>query len=122
MKKILIVEDDLLQEYFLNKAMKYLGYDVIGSTTLGTHAIELATKMSPDIILMDINLGGKLNGVESAIKILKKIDCFIIYTTGNLDENLIKQAKKTHPSTILTKPITAEMINQSIENYLNTLK
>lgn len=117
MKKILIVEDDLLQVFFLKRTVTHLGHEVVGSTTLGDQATEMATRLHPDIIFMDINLGGKLNGVETADQILKKVDCFIIYITGSADQTLISQASQTPPGTILSKPITGEMLKHTIDSY-----
>lgn len=122
MKKILIVEDDLLQVFFLNRVMTFLGHEVIGNSGNGASAIEMATELNPDIILMDINLEDELDGVTTAAQILKKVDdCFIIYITANSYENLINQAKETQPSTFLFKPVTVEMIKNSIDSYFSVL-
>ena len=102
--------------------MKFLGHEIIGSATRGARAIELADEFQPDIILMDIKLGGKLNGIETAAQILKKIDCFIIYITGNTNETLIHQANQTQPSTILPKPITTQDIKNVIDSHLGGLE
>lgn len=120
MKKILIVEDDLLQKFFLKKTMEFFGHKVIGSAVRGTPAIKLATELHPDIILMDIQLSGELNGIEAATQILKKVNCFIIYITGSSNEVFINQAKETHSSTILSKPVSGKMIDNAIHYYFST--
>lgn len=101
--------------------MTFLGHEVIGSTVKGASAIEMATELNPDVILMDIHLEDELDGVKTAVQILKKIDCFIIYITANSYENLINQAKETQPSAFLSKPITSEIIKNSIDTYFSAL-
>ncbi|MEX2409964.1 MAG: response regulator [Candidatus Paceibacterota bacterium] len=116
-KNVLIVEDDLLHVFFLKRAIAHLGHNVIGSTGDGSKAIELAIEHVPEIILMDITLAGKFNGVETAERIAQHIDCFIIFITGISNADILKQTHKLTSSTILSKPITATMIQKAIKNY-----
>jgi CheY-like chemotaxis protein len=120
-KKVLIVEDDLLQVYFLKKAISHLKHQVVGSTVEGYKAIDLAIKHHPDIVLMDVTLSGKLNGLETAERILQHVDCYIIFLTGNMSKNLQKQTQKLSSSPILYKPITTKMIGQAIDNNSRVL-
>lgn len=114
---MLIVENDLLQVFFLKRAIAHLGHYVIGTTDKGYRAIKLAIEHNPEVVLMDITLGGKLNGVETAERIVQNTDCFIIFITGISTEDVLKQAHKISSSIILSKPITATMIQEAIENY-----
>lgn len=116
-KKVLIVEDDLLQVFFLKRAINYLGHRVVGTTTSGRHAIEMAIDNAPDIILMDIKLGGELNGIETAEHIRGKMNGWIIFISGISNDQLLAQVKKFQQSSILTKPVTAEMLQKAIVNH-----
>ncbi|MEX0822911.1 MAG: response regulator, partial [Balneolaceae bacterium] len=71
-KKILIVEDDVFQSFYVEKMLLKLSYDVVGKTTVGQDAIAKAAELKPDIILMDITLKGEMDGITAVEEIKKK--------------------------------------------------
>jgi len=91
----MIVEDDAIIGRHLQVLLKNLGYKVIGPLSSGEDAITQADKGLPEIILMDISLAGKMDGIETAQTILKKHDIPIIYITAYADEDTLKRAKIT---------------------------
>jgi len=71
--KLLIVEDEaLFRELLKNALSAYPGYEVAGVTEDGETAIKLAKEIIPDVVLMDIELAGKMDGIEAAIQIKKE--------------------------------------------------
>ena len=71
--RILIVEDETLVSFDLKNIIFNLGYEVIGVVRTGEEAFSKAFEEKPDLILMDIMLSGKLNGIETAEQIKKSI-------------------------------------------------
>ncbi|MFX0555539.1 LytR/AlgR family response regulator transcription factor [Maribacter sp. CXY002] len=112
--RILIVEDDMIIGANLSLQLSILGYEVIGIESRGEEAIMHAETNSPDIILMDINLKGKLNGIETVITIHKNHDIPVIYLTANSDEATFSRAKETHPYAFISKPFNKLDLQRTI--------
>ena len=69
MKRVLIVEDDLIISLTTEKMVEKLGYQVVGSVTSGEEAVRAAQENRPDVILMDIRLNGSMDGIEATQEI-----------------------------------------------------
>jgi two-component system, response regulator PdtaR len=113
--KILIVEDELIVAEDLKMTLATLGYEVVGISATGEHAIELAGKLKPDVILMDIMLAGELDGIATAGEIRAKYDIPVIYVTAYADENLVARAKLTEPFGYIVKPFNEREVHSNIE-------
>lgn len=111
---IFIVEDDFFQAVILDKILTSLGYNVIGKTTSGEEAIQLAIQLNPDIIFMDISLDGSVNGITAAKKIQDQISTNLIYVTGNSDQYHRDKANDTDFKDYLIKPITRGIIEETL--------
>ncbi|MGZ3901681.1 MAG: response regulator, partial [Bacteroidia bacterium] len=83
MKKILIVENDLLLAMINKRFCELLGHKVIDSVRNGYDAIESVKKHEPDIILMDVKIDGEIDGIETMSEIRKFSNAGVIYFTGN---------------------------------------
>jgi len=83
MKNLLIVEDEFIVARDYKSILEHDGHNVIKIVNNGKEAIEIAVKSNPDFILMDINIKGKMNGIEAAEEIHKKqIRSKIIFITA----------------------------------------
>ena len=82
---------------------------------LGEEAIIHVEETKPDIILLDINLKGKLNGIETALQIQKLADIPIIYLTANSDEATFNRAKASRPYAFISKPYKQLDLQRAIE-------
>nr|MBI1229479.1 response regulator [Cytophagales bacterium] len=112
--RILIVEDDMVIAANISLQLTKLGYEVTGIESRGEEAIHHAKENLPDIILMDINLKGQLDGVEAA-KIIKTFsDIPLIYLTGNSDEASFQKARETHPFAFLSKPFNKVNLERTV--------
>ncbi len=115
-KKVLIVEDDSIQQIFLERIINQMGHTVIGSSSKGSQAIESALRIGAvDIILMDINLADDVDGIEAAKEINKHREVKLVYITASEDPEHLKRAKETEYVAYLTKPLSKE----SLENAFN---
>ena len=115
MKKVLIVEDDLIIGMSVEKMVQRLGLDVLKVVETGEEAIEAALSTEPDIILMDIRLAGELDGIEAAFEIRKKLsDTRLIFLTGNSDPIYRKKADEIDYEAYLIKPIRFDDLEKII--------
>ena len=103
--KILIVEDEMLIGANISLQLTSLGYEVIGIVPRAEEALSCVEQDCPDIILMDINLKGDLDGVETTKLIKKSHDVAVIYLTANDDDVNFSRAKSTHPHAFISTQI-----------------
>ncbi len=115
---ILIVEDDRITSKMLQKYITDLGYHVCGAVSTGEEAVEKAESLKPDIILMDITLEGKMDGIESAQRINENFKIPIIYITTSSDDFTMSRAKIANPFGFIIKPIDLKELKASIEMAL----
>ena len=114
-KKILIVEDEIIIAENIKFTLKKFGYDVSGIVSFGEEAVKIARESHPDLVLMDIKLEGKMNGIEAADIIFKEFEIPIIFLTSYGDENTVKQAVLTEPYGYILKPFEDRMLCATIE-------
>ncbi len=117
-KKILIVEDNAIIAMETIDRVKRLGYGVSGIAATGRDAIRLAGAMQPDLILMDINLRGDMDGIEAAVEIMRRASVPVIYITAYSDEDILKRAMASKPFRYLVKPYKERDLYTSIEEAL----
>jgi PAS domain S-box-containing protein len=113
--KILIVEDDKTSALMLRQMLEKYGYIILASVATGEEAIVQSEKLQPDIILMDINLAGDKDGIETADIIYKKQGIPFLYLTVSTDDKTISRAKATTPYGYILKPYDKNMLYASIE-------
>ncbi|WP_149276167.1 LytR/AlgR family response regulator transcription factor [Pareuzebyella sediminis] len=119
---ILIVEDDMIIGANLALQLKNSGYDISGILSRGEEAVDHVLNNTPDILLLDINLKGALNGIETARSIQKVIDIPIIYLTANNDAKTFEKAKATHPMAFITKPFNKLNLQRAVALVVEQLK
>lgn len=105
MKRVLIVEDELIPASYLQRILKKEGYDVVATAISGDAAMTMAQTYRPEIILMDIMLQGGVSGTEAAMKIKQALpDAIIIFLTAYSDERMVDAALDTGAYAYLVKP------------------
>jgi PAS domain S-box-containing protein len=119
MKKIFIVEDEWLVSLELQQRIKDLGYEIAGASDNGESAIEMILETKPDLILIDINIKGNIDGIETARRVLVKYNVPIIYLTAYSDKTTLERAKITTPYGYIIKPVEERDLLISIEISLN---
>lgn len=102
--KILIVEDELIAAESLSLDLKRLGYEVVGIVSSGEKAIEKANILLPNLVLMDIQLRGKMDGITAAQNIYDTLKIPIIYLSAYADTKTLQRAKSTFAYGYLVKP------------------
>ncbi len=121
-KLVLIVEDNYILNLLYDNFLRKLGFDTESYTISGKAAIEIAEKINPDLIIMDISLKGKMDGIEAMQEIRKFSSAPVIYVTANSSASYKSRAKETSYLDFLIKPIEFEDLKKSITHYLGTNK
>src|SRR5262245_37688362 len=94
---ILIVEDEAVVAVDIASKLGRLGYGVAGTVWRGEDAIALALERRPDLVLMDIRLAGRIDGIEAAERIRAECQVPVIYLTAYADRATLQRAKVTRP-------------------------
>lgn len=100
---ILVVEDERITAEDIKVGLEFAGYKVPAICASGEDAVHKAGKLQPDLVLMDIKLEGKMDGIEAACEIRRLYDIPVIYLTAYSDERTVERAKKTEPFGFLVK-------------------
>ena len=115
---VLIVEDEEIVADDLASKLKQLGYAVVGNAAKGEEAVEKACSLKPQVVLMDIMLKGKMDGIEAAETIRRQFDVPIIYLTAHSDPVTLERAKITEPFGYILKPFEERELVTTIEMAL----
>lgn len=117
--QILIAEDESIIARDIKDCLENLGYRVPAIATTGAEAIQKATNIQPDLILMDIRLKGEMDGIQAAEQIWNLLQIPIIYATGFSDRDTLERAKLTHPFGYILKPIEERELYAAVETALH---
>jgi DNA-binding NarL/FixJ family response regulator len=117
--QILIVEDDLIIAAHISTVIKTHGYNVVESLTKGESVLDFIKHNSVDVLLMDIQLGGDLDGIETAELVQETHRTPIIFLTANGDQPTFDRAKKTFPYAFMSKPFKEEELLRTLELVIN---
>jgi PAS domain S-box-containing protein len=125
--KILVVEDERITAEDMKSGLEEAGYHVQAIVSSGKKAIEKAGELKPDIVLMDIRLEGKMDGIEAAGQIRQLYDIPVIYVTAYSDNRTLERAQITEPSGyiikeqtgLITKPFVESELQNAIEKTLH---
>lgn len=115
MTKILIVEDEKVVAMDIKRRLENLGYYITDMISTGEKSLESVAKKPPDLVLMDIKLGGEMDGIETAHLIRKQFHVPVIYLTAYYDEEILERARKTEPFSYILKPFHDQELHASIK-------
>jgi DNA-binding LytR/AlgR family response regulator len=113
--KIGIVEDELVIARTILSTLEKLGYSHCGPAINYTEAMEMLERDKPDLLLLDIQLSGKKDGIDVAQKLNELYQVPFIFLTANSDAETIDRAKKVKPHAYIVKPFTKEELFAAIE-------
>ena len=113
--RILIVEDEMVIGANISLQLSKFGYEVTGIIPRGEEALVHVRENQPDIVLLDINLKGSIDGIQTAEIMQKEHDIPVIYLTANADDAHFNRAKATHPYAFISKPYKSLDLKRAIE-------
>jgi len=118
MPVILVVEDEAIVATDIRDTLVSRGYDVVGTARTGESALEKIAETLPDLVLMDIHLAGKMDGIETAGKIHENYGIPVIFLTAYADSALLERAKVAEPYGYIVKPYDERGLYSTIEMAL----
>lgn len=117
--KLLVVEDEEIVAFDIESTLKSLGYEVLAVFASGEEAIACVAHLHPDLVLMDIMLKGKIDGIEAADVIHKNFNIPVVYLTAYGDVKTLERAKITEPFGYLIKPFEERELYTAVEIALS---
>lgn len=111
--RILIVEDEQIVAHELQRSLESVGYDVSIADN-GEAALAYASEMTPNLVLLDIVLPGRVDGIAAAEQ-FQSLNIPVVYMTGHTDVNLFERARQTQPFGYLTKPLRDHDLSRVIQ-------
>lgn len=115
MKKILIVEDELIIASEIRRTLQRLGYEVIDVVSNGESALAVARDAKPDLILMDVNIDGPIDGIETARRVREQFQTPVVFLTALSDGPTIERAKQVEPYGFIVKPFDDHDLRTTVE-------
>lgn len=113
--KILIVEDDSVSALLLQRALEKNAHQIVGIADTGEKALEILEENFVDIVMMDINLAGELDGIKTTEIINEKYDIPVVYLSASSDAETLNKVVGTNPSAYVIKPFNIRELNMVIE-------
>lgn len=114
-KNIFIVEDEGIVALDLKKRLSFMGYNVLGSSTSAEESIEKIKSLKPNLVIMDIKLRGRMNGIEASLIIKNKFNIPVVFLTANNDPQTLQEAKLSEPYGYILKPFEVRDLQNVIE-------
>jgi PAS domain S-box-containing protein len=114
-RNILIVEDEIIVAENIRGMLRSFGYQIPPPAMSGEEALRRVDAGPPDLVLMDIQLGGGMDGVEAALRIRTRHDVPIVYLTAHADEHTVQRARASEPYGYLVKPFSQGELRTTIE-------
>ena len=114
-KRIFIVEDENVIADNLEELLKSMGYVIVGKAASGEMAIEEVAQVKPDLVLMDIHLKGKMDGVEAAQVITGQHETPIVYLTVDADPLTLNRIQVSTPFGYVLKPFDERELHIVVE-------
>jgi two-component system, response regulator PdtaR len=103
--RILLVEDEVLSALYMKAQLAKMGFQALTTLMTGEEAVASAREDRPDLILMDINLAGEMNGIEAIRRIKEGFEVPVIFITGYSDQEIRERAGRLNPLAFLVKPV-----------------
>lgn len=113
--KVLVVEDEGVVAEGIGEMLKDVGYSVVGIASSGVEAVRLAARNQPDLVLMDIKLQGRMDGIEASRSIQACFDIPVVYLTAYADHETVSRARKTLSFGFISKPCLGKDLRGAIE-------
>lgn len=113
--RLLVVEDEGIIANMLVLQLQRFGYEIVGTAPTGEEAVATALAKKPDLVLMDIRLAGRMDGIEAAEEIHKTLDVPVIFLTAYSDDATLQRAKVTSPFGYIMKPFNERELLAAVE-------
>ena len=113
-KKILIVEDEAIVARDIAQQVDALNYEVVGIANSAARAMEISAASRPDLVLMDIQLAGPVDGIAAAVSLREKFDIPVVFLTAFAADEKLERAKLAEPFGYIIKPFTERELSATL--------
>ncbi|MBK8475660.1 MAG: response regulator [Opitutaceae bacterium] len=117
--RILVVEDEAIVARDLTQQLTRLGYEPVASTPSGEEALTLVAQLRPDLVLMDIQLAGELDGIATAITVREQFATPVVFLTAFADDTILQRSKQAEPFGYIVKPFEERELYSVVEISLH---
>jgi two-component system, response regulator PdtaR len=119
--RILIVEDDYMVALSNEWALTDAGFEVVATVATGEEALVTAAQARPDLVLMDIRLAGRMDGIDAALALrVQSIPC--LFASANSDPGTMARGEAAEPLDWIRKPFTEEALVAAVRKALGRLR
>jgi len=116
--RVLIAEDEVLVAMHIARQLGQAGFTICSLAATAEQVVQIAQGEDPHIVLLDIRLAGKTDGLEAARRMRAFTNAPIIFMTGYMEENLRQDALQLQPADYLFKPVELDMLEALIRRML----
>ncbi len=113
--RILIVEDERIVALDIQGRLQEMNYDVAGMASSGEDAMSAVGALHPNLVLMDVNLGGGIDGIETALRIKDRYHVPVVYLTASFDNETLRRIRATEPFAYVMKPFEQAELHAALE-------
>jgi CheY-like chemotaxis protein len=117
--RIVVVEDDDLIAHLFGLILKRKEYVVTGWATTGEEGLARVVESAPDLVLMDIRLNGRMDGIDAATYVRTILHIPVVFVTASGDDVTLARAQRAQPDGFITKPFNEREIFTAIENAIH---
>ena len=117
--KILVVEAERIVAEDIRRSLENGGYTVSAIVPSGEEAIEKIKELEPDLVMTEIVLLGKLDGIETTEKIRSSFDIPVVYLTSLADPKTVERIKKSRPSGYILKPFEDRELRDVVDTAMD---
>lgn len=115
MHRIMIADDEAVVTAHPMEHLTSAGYEVVGCSCTGEEAVTMARQLEPDLVLMDIVMPGKLDGIDAARIIRRETDIPIIFITAYTEREIVEKAKSIEPHGYMAKPLDTKVLEAAVD-------
>ena len=116
--RILVVEDETIVAMDVRVQLARHGYEAVGHAIRGDQAVAMAEALRPDLVLMDIQLGGDMDGIDAALAIRARLGTPVVFLTAYAEDETLARAKKVEPFGYVIKPFSDRELHSVLEMAL----
>jgi DNA-binding NarL/FixJ family response regulator len=120
--RILIVEDQYFVAVDCELNLRSAGFECVGLATTAAGALDLAERERPDLIVMDIHLASRVDGVEAAIVIYERLGIRCIFASAHADSVTHKEAERARPLAWVDKPYAGSQLVEAVKGAMKELQ
>jgi DNA-binding NarL/FixJ family response regulator len=103
-RKVIVAEDDPVMGSVIHATLEAVSHEVIAVVASGEEALTLAFSADPEVVVMDVNLAGKMNGIEAARRMRRRLGCRVVFHTAHTDPKHWESMAAIRNARVVTKP------------------